>query len=870
MCQQLHISRRDLLRTATGVAAGSAASLGAVDRVAQRFVKSGSASPIIGIAAAQAGDSIHFEQQIVTPEGTPLGGSVAVDVWQDGHYHVKFHMHCSSIFGDFDYGLRAYLSAPGFPTLMFLHNGNVSGVDSSDHEEDGSNQLIPLYWSQFAAGATFTVGKDYSWEGVLGTVAGIPGFLVDLLGFAGDFVAGGLGCIIGATLEAVSALGIDLGPGGTIGVLAGVVVFAVSVGTGVPIGAALVTATVAGAEIGTVAAVMIDSRPLNDAEIALGKKVFGDNLPYGDVILTNLAGGGGRAFTCPGADGKIYINIGWRYDDPIGSVDKSYPVAGQLLIHEMTHVWQIQKGDFIPGFMCSSFVNQANNSFGDSVYKYGDAGPDWDDGFNLEQQASIVDDWFAARTNSRDYRPMDQGSPYYRYIWEDILNKNIPLTAPGNLRSASGMAISQFPEKFDVYWATADGRVQGTWWDQPGPWNTPIWVADPGSTANVGIALATRVNTLEMFWPAPDGSIVHQWWNMTWGTPFACAPAGSAILASPNGFAQSVSIACQTTNHMDIFAAAPDGSINTVWWDNDGNTWGSVYALAGPGSAAGAVTGIARKPGNLAVLWVAPDGSVVSSMWEASTVGWTLPFPIAPPGSALPTSLGVCCKNPEHIDVFWVTPDGSIGTNWWSGGNWNGAFLVAGPGSAAGGLSAIARNPEHVVVFYIGPDGSVGNAWWEPSSPGWRAPFTLSGPGSASPGSSIRALARTPHLADLFWIAPDGAIDSNWFDGSNWMGQFTLAAPGSAAPPPALTTGAGAAPTPTPGAADADGDGVSDDMETAFHTDPTKADTDGDGLTDRQEMDLGTFATIPDSDGDGIPDGPEVSAGTDPLDPTSK
>ncbi|MCO5216687.1 MAG: hypothetical protein M9950_11130 [Thermomicrobiales bacterium] len=46
--------------------------------------------------------------------------------------------------------------------------------------------------------------------------------------------------IIGGTLEASSALGVHLGPGGTLGVLGGVGVFAVSMGLGLPLGASLI------------------------------------------------------------------------------------------------------------------------------------------------------------------------------------------------------------------------------------------------------------------------------------------------------------------------------------------------------------------------------------------------------------------------------------------------------------------------------------------------------------------------------------------------------------------------------------------------------------------------------------------------------
>jgi hypothetical protein len=120
-----------------------------------------------------------------------------------------------------------------------------------------------------------------------------------------------------------------------------------------------------------------DSHPLAQAEIDLASKVFGNTIPYNKVILTDLGGLSGRGFTAPGVDGKIYCNLGSAYANPLGSHPQGYPAEGQLLIHELTHAWQIAHAGFLPGFVCSAIVTQANYTFGDNVYQYGPAGPPW-------------------------------------------------------------------------------------------------------------------------------------------------------------------------------------------------------------------------------------------------------------------------------------------------------------------------------------------------------------------------------------------------------------------------------------------------------------------------------------------------------------
>jgi hypothetical protein len=125
----------------------------------------------------------------------------------------------------------------------------------------------------------------------------------------------------------------------------------------------------------------------------------------------------------PGVDGKIYVNLGDGYGDPV-NYTASYPVKGQLLVHELTHAWQIHHASFLPGFVCQGVVNQANYIVGQNVYEYGPPGPPWS-AFNLEQQGAIVDQWFGGKRPAALGLPapstaMDPNDPYFGYIANNI------------------------------------------------------------------------------------------------------------------------------------------------------------------------------------------------------------------------------------------------------------------------------------------------------------------------------------------------------------------------------------------------------------------------------------------------------------------
>lgn len=375
----------------------------------------------VELFAMIAPEEITERASVITPTGTALGGSVEMTLRSNGSYSVDFHMHDSGT-PDYDFEVRAIFTTPGGLVLVAQHSGHVEGTISTIpfvHEpnrednghEDGGNPMIRGNWADIKGGRLW-VTKDYSATGVIGFVEDLAKSVLDIAAGAGG---GALGVVIGLGAEVGQIFG-DLGLGGAFGIVAGVVVFA--------FGGTLVLAVVAGVVVGAVTNALIEQRSLRQEEIDLAEKVFKGTLPYDDIRLTNLSGLGGRAFTMPGGDKKIYLNLGDGYDspDPIQYKHGSYDKPGQLLIHELTHAWQIAHAAFLPGLVCEGIVNQANNTVGQSVYVYGPPGPDWSSGFNLEQQAAIVDQWFGGKPTPvvPNRKEMDENDPYFIYIRDHI------------------------------------------------------------------------------------------------------------------------------------------------------------------------------------------------------------------------------------------------------------------------------------------------------------------------------------------------------------------------------------------------------------------------------------------------------------------
>jgi hypothetical protein len=225
------------------------------------------------------------------------------------------------------------------------------------------------------------------------------------MGFGFDDIAGffeDVSSVAGDVVEAGASL-FD-GPGG----IAGIFVSGTMLFVGGP--TALVPAIIAGVGATESLNALIKTRGLSPEERTIAELVFGDSLPYDKIILTNLWHPQGRAFTIPNAAGESLINLGDHYNDPIRDAKGgSYPEYGQLLIHELTHSWQIHHESFMPGLICEGISNQIRNELMSGIYDPGrsDDGRSWSD-FNAEQQGTIIDTWYSHGCSASDN--------WYRYV----------------------------------------------------------------------------------------------------------------------------------------------------------------------------------------------------------------------------------------------------------------------------------------------------------------------------------------------------------------------------------------------------------------------------------------------------------------------
>jgi hypothetical protein len=137
------------------------------------------------------------------------------------------------------------------------------------------------------------------------------------------------------------------------------------------------------------------ARKLNAIEKDAARLVFGSALDTSEIVISEggLMTIGGYARTLPN-----------RIHFPNGSFGESGFL--KYLIHELTHVWQYQRGAEIPGMIYEAIVGNYNYGGEAGLRQAWDSGKAFDE-FTTEQQGDILADYYWRITNTVDTKAYD-------------------------------------------------------------------------------------------------------------------------------------------------------------------------------------------------------------------------------------------------------------------------------------------------------------------------------------------------------------------------------------------------------------------------------------------------------------------------------
>lgn len=158
------------------------------------------------------------------------------------------------------------------------------------------------------------------------------------------------------------------------------------------------------------------TRGLTQDEIRMGWQIFGSSLDYSRIRVTRTNDTRNKGF-----HGKIRM-INRLYSDNYGR--ETDLEKRRIFMHEMAHIWQEQSGVSIIGSAIGLFFqnggdyNKAYNYNMHDIYNFRS--------LNIEQQASIIEDYFVLREAVKaDRRLRRTACPSVR-IFEQALKPSLP------------------------------------------------------------------------------------------------------------------------------------------------------------------------------------------------------------------------------------------------------------------------------------------------------------------------------------------------------------------------------------------------------------------------------------------------------------
>src|SRR5262245_8045708 len=331
-------------------------------------------------------ETLERASDINTPDDAAIRGHVSMKLQSNGHFVFSGNVKATAI-ASYHFGLQAWIDAGGGSPVAATRSGRVFGDDTPGPDtyswnEPGDNPGIKASWRALRAKPVLHFRFKADMSGVLGAAVDVLKFAVTGIAMSAVLGPAGWYLLVGNEMAGASddLASLDI----TAGILVGAGVLLVMG----PFG--LIPAVVAGAA--TIAIADVKHHTMKANEIDFARKVFGDSLPYDRIVLTNMQRPDDRKFTWPGVGNKILVNLGPGYDNPTEYPNPpDYPEKGQTFIHELTHAWQIANLG-LPRVICNLSED----------YDYADD-PTWPtrafSGFNNEEQASIVDQWYGRHLN---------------------------------------------------------------------------------------------------------------------------------------------------------------------------------------------------------------------------------------------------------------------------------------------------------------------------------------------------------------------------------------------------------------------------------------------------------------------------------------
>lgn len=151
------------------------------------------------------------------------------------------------------------------------------------------------------------------------------------------------------------------------------------------------------------------TRHINAGEISYAREIFGDSLDYSKITITRdslMSTGAPKTI-----GNTVHMRSKWGAEqftkDGSGEYTLELTEAGrQLLVHEMTHVWQFQNGGlaYIPDSLVSQLRARLGSGSRNGAYDWrsaAKAGTPWAD-WNPEQQAELVEEYNRALRHVKD------------------------------------------------------------------------------------------------------------------------------------------------------------------------------------------------------------------------------------------------------------------------------------------------------------------------------------------------------------------------------------------------------------------------------------------------------------------------------------